>query len=258
MQRTLLNILAIATLAASTGQASAFSWDPIGDIQNPGRIVNNIKREAGNAGKELDRIRLEGQAQAGAPIFEAWLNQSRNDAASGAMPIPAQVRQQLQGFYDEGILNRARFKIGDPGVFNLANLSIRYGDAAAVTLRDIIVFKSANDAYNNPILWAHELKHVQQFASWGVRDFAIRYLRSWNSVEHEAHAAEDAFINYRRQQAQQQPQYQQQVGFNQPGMFPRASACFTNLGACPMAVSIPGGSPCYCPTYAGLVWGVAR
>jgi hypothetical protein len=37
-----------------------------------------------------------------------------------------------------------------------------------------------------------------------------------------------------------------------------ASFCATNFGSCPMAVVIPRGSSCYCPTPYGPVGGVAR
>lgn len=194
---------AAAVALTTAASANAFAWDPIGDLQNPGRILRNIEREANQAGRTIDRARLEMQAQAGAPAFEQWLIASRNTAASGGVSaIPLQIRRQLTGFVDEDILNRVRFKVGDSGVFNLAQLSIRYGEAAAVTLIDVVVFKSAQDAFSNPRLWAHELKHVQQFRDWGVRDFAIRYLRSWNGVENEAHAFEDAFGSWRNRVAQ--------------------------------------------------------
>ena len=42
--------------------APAFAWDPIGDITHPDRIVRNVGRELDNAGKEIDRVRLEAQA----------------------------------------------------------------------------------------------------------------------------------------------------------------------------------------------------
>jgi Domain of unknown function (DUF4157) len=234
------------------------AWDPIGDITNPGRIVRNVGRELDNAGKEVDRIRLEGQAQVGAPAFEQWLNQSRNTAGNGASPIPPHIRQQLQGFYDNDILSRVRFKIGDGGVFNLANLSIQYGGAAAVTLIDVIVFTNADDAYNNPKLWAHELKHVQQFRDWGTRDFAIRYLRSWNGVEGDAYAAENSYESWSRQMAQRGFTPAAPVQVVSPPQPSIARVCATNFGMCGMGMAIPVGSQCYCPTYNGPVWGVAR
>lgn len=37
-----------------------------------------------------------------------------------------------------------------------------------------------------------------------------------------------------------------------------AQFCSTNFGNCPMAVGIPKGSSCYCPTPYGPVGGIAR
>ncbi|MNC80231.1 hypothetical protein D3C75_1329590 [compost metagenome] len=52
---------------------------------------------------------------------------------------------------------------------------------------DIIVFRSPDDALNNVALWAHELKHVQQYLQWGVREFATRYTRDYTTVEAPAY-----------------------------------------------------------------------
>jgi hypothetical protein len=56
----------------------------------------------------------------------------------------------------------------------------------AVTLDDVIVFQERSAALEDPKLWAHELKHVMQFAEWGVDGFALRYLNDYEAVEHEA------------------------------------------------------------------------
>lgn len=37
-----------------------------------------------------------------------------------------------------------------------------------------------------------------------------------------------------------------------------ASFCSTPYGSCPMAVPIPQGSACYCPSVSGPVWGIGR
>lgn len=181
----------------------SFAWDPWGDLTHPDRIIRNIDREARNVGRRIDSARLEAQVQAGAPIFQQWLIQSRNDSSNGSRNIPRNIAQQLQGFYSDDALNSVRFKIGDPGIFNLSNLSIQYGGAQAVTLIDVVVFKNNNDAYNNIELWAHELHHIEQFRDWGVRDFAIRYLRSWNSVENAAYSRQEQYVNWERSQLQQ-------------------------------------------------------
>ena len=45
---------------------------------------------------------------------------------------------------------------------------------------------------------------------------------------------------------------------NRPYQRSIAQACITPFGTCPMAISIPVGSPCYCPTIQGPVWGQAQ
>jgi hypothetical protein len=190
MRRIVASMLLLGALCASHG---AIAWDPIGDARDPRRIARNAERAAREALKAAERAAREGVVQSLAPQFVAWLNQSRASASSGAQPIPAHIREQIGDFLPAAVLDRARYKVGDPGVFNLAQLSISYGGAYAVTLDNVIVFKSANDALTNAVLWVHELKHVQQFAAWGVHDFAIRYLRGWNSVENEAYAAQKTF-----------------------------------------------------------------
>jgi hypothetical protein len=186
----------------------------------------------------VDRIRLEATVQATAPAFEQWLNASRNTARNGGTsPIPQNIRQQLAGFYDEDLLNRVRYKVGDSGVVNLANLSITYGDAGAVTLIDTVVFSNSQDANFDAALWAHEMKHVQQFRDWGVRDFSIRYLRSWNSVEDDAKSTAMAWAGQLAAvpiPAPQQsfPGQQMPVQFPQP-FPPPARFCSTPLGSWP-------------------------
>jgi hypothetical protein len=63
---------------------------------------------------------------------------------------------------------------------------IRFGDATAVTLDDVIVFREGATALEDPRFWAHEIKHVMQFEEWGVEGFAVRYLSDYQAVENEA------------------------------------------------------------------------
>jgi hypothetical protein len=53
---------------------------------------------------------------------------------NGAMPMRAEMRQALQGWYNPALIDKVRFKIGDGGEFNLANNAIRLRDVAAITL----------------------------------------------------------------------------------------------------------------------------
>lgn len=46
--------------------------------------------------------------------------------------------------------------------------------------------------------------------------------------------------------------------YSQPQKNRQASVCQTNFGSCPMMVSTPVGSSCYCMTPAGQIWGIAQ
>ena len=235
--------------------SAAFSWDPLGDIQNPARILRNSEREFRNSLEAADRAHLESQAQINAPILEQWLIQSRNSAMGGSTSrMPARIRAQLRGFYQDEILDSVRFKVGDGGVFNAASLSVQYGGAGAVTLVDVIVFTSENDANFNTELWAHELKHIQQFREWGTRDFAIRYLRSWRGVEADAYTAQALFPPWRA--------HQNRIG-NPPDLVqgeppPFANSCVSRHGECRLSDPLPAGSRCSCPSARGQFFGIAR
>jgi len=237
---------------------SAMAWDPLGDIAHPDRIIRNVERETNNAvrdipnvprnvgreldnfGRELDQARLNAQAEAAAPILENWITQSRNSAIGQASPMPPYIRQQLQGFYDDDVLNRARFKVGDTGAFNIGGLTLQYGDNVnAITLIDLIIFQN-QDLANDPTLWAHELKHVEQYRDWGTHSFAVQYIRSWNGVENPAYAAQNAFPGWSLQR-------QAQVQSNNPPNQSLGRGCATQFGACFLMQPDPVGQPCFCP-----------
>lgn len=131
----------------------------------------------------------DGIYQVAAPALALWLTQSRAEAASaGVQPIPAPVRERLLRWYDASVLDAVSYKISDNGQLNAANAMLQNPDIGAVTLIDIIIFRSAEDAEQNIALWAHELKHVQQYQEWGVGGFAQRYTADFNAVEEPAYA----------------------------------------------------------------------
>ena len=59
------------------------------------------------------------------------------------------------------------------------------GAVTAVTLGDVILFRDAHLA-EDPLLWAHELTHVEQYRRLGVETFATRYLQQAWVLEDEA------------------------------------------------------------------------
>lgn len=119
----------------------------------------------------------------------SWLKLSRETAiASGVEPIPLHIRAQLEPWYDFQVLDAARYQVGNPQQLDAASAFLQNPDVNAVTLVDVIVFRNAEDARDNVALWAHELKHVQQYQQWGVDDFAARYTRNFDAVEAPAYA----------------------------------------------------------------------
>jgi hypothetical protein len=115
---------------------------------------------------------------------------------------------------------------------------------------------------------AHEMVHVMQYRHDGSDRFKCNYSRAYaecggcqdrrNYYERVAYEHETAIAfridvylaNAARVQTPTFPAV--------PPMPPVARVCATAAGVCPMAVAIPAGSSCYCPSAWGPVWGVAR
>jgi hypothetical protein len=121
------------------------------------------------------------------PLLSEWIVRSRNAAvAQGVAEIPPAIRKSLAGYVPDATLDRVRWRTGGGGTMSLQANVFAFGDVPAVTLDYVIVFSDEKAALSDPKLWAHELKHVMQFAAWGVAGFATRYLRDDEGVETEA------------------------------------------------------------------------
>ncbi|CAM4031307.1 hypothetical protein CCOS865_01416 [Pseudomonas reidholzensis] len=119
------------------------------------------------------------------------LQQARDEAtAKGSEPIPLHIRAQLETWYDFAVLDAARYQVGDEQQISAANAMLQNPDVNAVTLIDTIIFRHAKDAEDNVALWAHELKHVQQYQQLGVDEFARRYTRNYDELEGPAYKIE--------------------------------------------------------------------
>jgi hypothetical protein len=126
-------------------------------------------------------------AQALAPLLAEWIVSSRDAAIdAGVRPIPLVVRTALHGYVPEQILDRVRWRESGGDDLSLQQNVIRFGDVPAMTLDHVVVFQDGQTALSDSKLWAHELKHVMQFAAWGVSGFAARYLQDYEAVEFEA------------------------------------------------------------------------
>ena len=121
-----------------------------------------------------------------APLLASWIVSERDAAKEqGVEPIPVAIRAALEGYVPEPVLDRVRWREGASELSMPQNV-IRFGDVPAVTLVDVIVFRERRVALEDATIWAHELKHVMQFAEWGIDDFATRYLTDSEAVETEA------------------------------------------------------------------------
>lgn len=132
-------------------------------------------------------VRLrQGAADHGGPILERWILASRDEALDqGSLPIPPEMKAMLLGFFPEALLDRVRYRIGPGSKVSLQGYVFGVGDTKGITLGEVIVFRDAETAAD-PLIWAHELAHVQQYERWGTLEFAERYIRSFGEVEEEA------------------------------------------------------------------------
>lgn len=123
-----------------------------------------------------------------AQALGVWLQQSREQAAQGGTePIPLEIRAQLQPYFSDDVLMAARYSTGALDELNAAQAIMQNPDTEAVTLVDVIVFRSEDDAQKDVALWAHELWHVKQYQEWGVQGFATRYSEDFDAVEAPAY-----------------------------------------------------------------------
>lgn len=181
-----LQTLVVGALAALAVTADAQTACPIG--QQPICLGSCVCVPVSPQNYEALSERVQWLAAAG---LETWIRQSRDQLAlQESHPIPLHIRSQLEPYYDLAVLETARYRVGDASVLTAANTLLRNPDIMAVTLIDIIVFRNEADALDNAALWAHELKHVEQYLEWGVGEFARRYTRDYRSVEQPGYAME--------------------------------------------------------------------
>lgn len=140
------------------------------------------------------RAALETGLDIAASALAGALQHSRDEArAAGTFPMPRHIRAALLTHYPADLLDSIEYRVGIAEDATIQSLSIRYGEATAVTTIDTITFADPWDAENNIALWAHEVKHVEQFRDWGVYDFARRYVRDPEAVERDAYAVGASF-----------------------------------------------------------------
>lgn len=73
----------------------------------------------------------------------------------------------MRKYYPEALLKPVRWRVGLSADGSLpARLFQAYG--RALTLDDVIIFRDDATA-RDPVIWAHEVAHIQQYQRWGSR-----------------------------------------------------------------------------------------
>ena len=156
---------------------------------------------AHGVGAPLQPMLVQDLGGLAAQLLAQWISESRRETlAAGARPMPPQIVQALSGYFPVELLQQVRYRSGGSTEMTLPGLAFQYGDAAAITLMDVILFERESDAQQDLKLWAHELTHVLQYRRWGVDGFAARYVADSRGVEREASGSADRFVTWRYSQ----------------------------------------------------------
>ena len=248
----------------------ALAWrleTPLGETKgdDPDETIRDAERkirEGTRAPGKLPEIILErvtnplreAFAQTGYSGLQEWIARSRDDALrAGVYPIPPHIYQKLRVYYPDHLLSIARYRVGASGDLTLQEGACNLGGQSAITLDYVIVFFDAQQAQSDYKLWAHEMTHIAQYQRWGMRDFAIHYLRDFGGVENEAKRHADAYEQVARQQMAPittEPVVLQPIRppsvFRNPAMVP-VRFCRTNWVTCSIPPeNVPMGTPCFC------------
>jgi hypothetical protein len=125
---------------------------------------------------------------AAARALERAILYSRSRARrTGTHPIPPEIRDQLEDYFPEYILDEVRWTYPNKDLDLGSAVAAWYGsEGGAVTLRDTIVFSPRNGAVASRYLWAHELTHALQYHELGMNDFARVYVTNPRLLERQA------------------------------------------------------------------------
>ena len=134
-------------------------------------------------------------AQTGGASLARAIRYSRDQALKDSYAMPAKIREALEPYFSRHILDKARYSTdwSSSSDLTLHRLLLATEYTSAVTLDNVIVFKNRKGV-DDLWLWAHELKHVEQYDRWGVEAFAQKYAENYDLVEQEAYEYADYVV----------------------------------------------------------------
>jgi len=137
------------------------------------------------------------QEEAATALSSLIATARRQAIADGVSAIPPVIYRALLGFFPADVLSRVRYAVGAIAPLSLPSFAVTYGDARAITLGDVVLFKTERGAQTDAALWVHALTHVMQYQRWGMAGFAERAVRDGAALEQEAIEAGSRFCRWR-------------------------------------------------------------
>ena len=160
--------------------------DPIKILVNPGSYINSAGIPT--TGDFMEQVIKQPEAviemaQYPGNLFYApvatGIVSSRNAIVARGRPIPEPVIVKLRPWYAEDLMRSVRWT-SDYGGFlhSLQAAQMTFNpNTNAIALMNGVVFRNDGLA-QDPVLWAHELFHVQQYRDWGVFNFARKWVEN--------------------------------------------------------------------------------
>lgn len=125
------------------------------------------------------------------------IRQAKEQARQHCVPMPQQVITQLSAFFPLDLFSGVCWAVVANGT-TLDAFAIHDGGMAAITLEDVVVFRSSQDGYS-AVLWSHELTHVLQYRRLGVEAFAAIYSSGGSDALEQEARNFDQFVAARLQ-----------------------------------------------------------
>ncbi|MDO8408780.1 MAG: DUF4157 domain-containing protein [Phenylobacterium sp.] len=175
--------LAVLMIAGCSGEPNEAQLRPPSEWR---ASVEESARHAADRTRRASEEVLRRSPAVAAPALAQAIRFSRAEALRQTPEaMPEDIRIALSPYFDEEILETARWTLAGQDL-GLGSLLARwYYDEGAITLHDVIVFSDAKVA-QNVWLWAHELAHVEQYRRMGLNGFALRYVTDWRLLEAQA------------------------------------------------------------------------
>lgn len=128
---------------------------------------------------------------------QGWVSEERDLHRPGAIPLDPQARSQFVLFFEDAVLDGARFKavptINNPGFYRDLEakgyeIPLDFTSMHGITFVDTILLSQRFQQSWSPALLFHELVHVVQYQSLGIAEFVTRYINGWaeNSYQYRA------------------------------------------------------------------------